>query len=260
MPKRSRSTSVTTTTRKRKSVRLTRARRTRRSVSRSLISRRGNIHAFTRWAIPSQFNSISGAGSINWGSNLTYSDGTLVTNAGTGSVTEVPFSIQFNMNDIPSPADFTTLYDQYKLCGAKITIKMISSPDAAYDSSGASANTRTNFYPTLWYTRDYDDNGLLLLSDIRQYKSVKHVVLRPNKEISIYTKPRLLRQLFATTTGAGYEIAMPKYIDLANLALPHYGFKSVIDFEGQSLPLGSATNQWRFRVNIKYFFMCKNVR
>lgn len=260
MPKRPRSRSAPARPTKRRSALISRGKRVRRAVNRSMIGGRSQVHAFTRWTVPSQFNSISGAGSINWGSNLTYSDGTLVTNAGTGSVTETPFSIQFNLNDIPSPADFTTLYDQYKLCGAKITIKMITSPDSVYDSSGASANTRTNFYPTLWYTRDYDDNALLPLSDMRQYKSAKHVVLRPNKEISVYTKPRLLRQLFATTTGAGYEIASPKYIDLANLALPHYGFKAVLDFEGQVLPLGSATNQWRFRINIKYFFMCKNVR
>jgi len=240
-------------------MRSTRLRRARKGIRRSGGVRR-QAHGFTRWAVPSQYNSITGTGSINWGSDLTYSNGNLKTNAAAGGVVEVPFSIQYNLNDIPNASEFTVLYDQYKLCGAKLSIKMISCPEATYQAGSTSANQYVNFYPTLWYTRDYDDNGLLGLNEIRQYKSAKHVVLRPNKELSIYTKPRLLRQLFASTTGAGYEIALPKYIDLANLSLPHYGFKAVIDFEGLSLPLNTVLNQWQFRINIKYYFMTKNVR
>jgi len=241
-------------------MRMVRLRRARINTRRSLRGSRGNTHAFTRWAIPSQFNSVTGKGSINWGSDLTYSAGNLKTNAAAGGVTETPFSIQFSLSDIPNQTEISALYDQYKLCGAKISIKMISNPDANYQAGSTSANQYINYYPTLWYTRDYDDNGLLGLSEIRQYKSARHVVLRPNKELSIYTKPRMLRQLFDSTTGAGYEIALPKFVDLANIGLPHYGFKAVIDFEGLSIPLNTVLNQWQFRINIKYYFMCKNVR
>lgn len=236
-----------------------RLRKARINTRRSLTSSRGNTHAFTRWASPSQYNAVTGQGSINFDSTMTYSGGTLVTNAATAGIKETPFSIQFTLNDVPNNTEISALYDQYKLCGAKVSIKMINSPESTYVNNG-SANSYTNFYPTLWYTRDYDDNDLLSLTAMRQYKSARHVVLRPNKEISIYTKPRMLRQLFNSNTGAGYEIALPKYVDLGNIALPHYGLKAVIDYEGQDIPLSSATNQWRFRVNVKYYFMCKNVR
>lgn len=261
MPKRTRSRSVTTTSRKRTVTRSTRMKRVRRNVARSRISPASNVHSFSRWALPTQFNSVTNGGSMNFGSSLLYtpSTGVLTTNASTAGIRETAFSVQFQLADIPNPTEFSALYDQYKMCGAKFTIKMVNAPEATYVNNG-SANSYTNFYPTLWYTRDYDDVGLLTLDEMRQYKTARKVVLRPNKEVSIFTKPRMLRQVFATTTGTGYEVAKTKFIDFANIVLPYYGLKACIDYEGQELPLSASTNQWRFRVNVKYYFMCKNVR
>lgn len=239
--------------------RLARIRRARVTTRRSRLGI-GNTHSFTRWGVPSQYNSVTQQGSLNFNSNVTYSNGTIVTNASTSGVVEIPLSTQFTFTDISGNSEFAALYDSYRLNGVKISIKMISNPDASYAAGNTPVNQYTNYYPTLWYVRDYDDVALMTLEQIREYKAVKHVTLRPNKEISIMVKPRVLRQVFNSSTNAGYEIALPKFIDMANNALPHYGLKMVLDFEGTSIPINTVTNQWRFRVNYKYFFQAKDVR
>lgn len=239
--------------------RLARIRRVRKSMKRSRLSG-GGTHSFTRWGVPSQYNSVSQQGSLNFNSNVTYATGTIVTNAATSGIVEIPLSSQFTLSDISGASEFAALYDQYRLNGVKVTIKLISNPDASYAAGNTPVNQYTNYYPTLWYVRDYDDVALMTLEQIREYKAVKHVTLRPNKEISIMVKPRLLRQVFNSTTNAGYEIALPKFIDMANIALPHFGLKMVVDFEGTSIPINTVVNQWRFRINYKYFFQCKDIR
>jgi len=258
MPKRARSRSTTRTT-KRPKFAAARARRAR--VRRSRISVTGNIHSFSRWGVPFPYNPVTQQGSLNYTSDWSYDGlGTLTTNAGTSTIKELPLTTQFTLTDISNSSEFSALYDQYKICGVKVSIKMISCPDATYTAGGTALNQYSNFYPTLWYVRDYDDTALVTTGDIRQYKSVKHVTLRPNKELSIFVKPRVLKQVFNSTTGAGYEIALPKFIDMANNALPHFGLKMVFDFEGQNLPITSVLSQFKFRLNYKYYFMCKDVR
>lgn len=240
-------------------VRRLRTKRARKSVMRSRISP-GGIHAFTRWGIASQYNSVTQQGSLNFNSNFLYSDGTLTTNASTSGVTSIPVSSQFTFSDVSNNAEFAALYDSYKLNGVLVTIKMLSNPDASYSVANTPVNQYTNYYPTLWYTPDYDDVSLMTLAQIREYKAVKTALLRPNKEIKIFIKPRVLRQVFDSTTNAGYEITPPKFIDMGNNALPHYGLKMCFDFDGLSIPINTVVNQWRFRINYKYFFQCKDVR
>lgn len=251
--------------RSRKSKRIATARpfnikRARRNIARSRMSMKSEVHPFSRWGIPSQYNSLTGQGGINFDSFSVYSNGNITTNASTAGQKELPLTLQFSFNQIDTPQEFINLYDQYKICGVKVSIKMINAPEANNGTQSTSVNSLTNFYPTLWYVRDYDDPGLLPLTSIRQYKAAKHVTLQPNREVSIYVKPRISRQIFQSNTGAGYEVVIPKFINLTNDSVPHYGLKMVVDFEGLDIPLNSAANQWRFRIQTKYYFMCKNVR
>lgn len=175
-----------------------------------------------------------------------------------------PFSMQFTLSDIAGAAEFAALYDRYRINGVKISIKMISVPEAnKVPRTGNVENVHQTFYPTLWYCYDYDDVNLTTLDGIRQYKSARHRVLRPNKELSIFIRPKVLSQVFNSNTISGYRISQPGWIDMGNNALPHYGLKFMIDFEGIDLPIRTTVGAevgYQFRINTKYYFQCKDVR
>lgn len=240
-------------------------RRIMRTIARR--SRRVQVYKFHRWvtALPVYSSIVSGPGVNFDGTKVTYAASTGIISVGTTvNQTEWDLSAAFSLNDIPNVSEFQSLFDQYKLCGVKVQWKLIGVPE---NNTTANSNTANfaNFYPTIWYAPDHDDNGPLTLGQIKEYEKVKHKVLRPNKEVSCFLKPTSLMQVYNSTTTAGYACNYKRpWLDIAvggGVAVPHYGLKFVVDFEGLQTASGIAPTQgFQIKMNAKYYFMCKNVR
>lgn len=240
-----------------------RARTVRRSSARQLRARtRGSkygfripTHLFHRWI--TNFNATN----VNV-LRCTYDTATSVltqSNGVSGTPTECSLSLQFSLNDIPNVSEFTTLFDQYKLKAVVVTIKMLQNPNALYIPT-QSSNTSCNFYPTIWYTSDFDDQMTQTLAQIKEFERVKHRVLYPNKELKIVLRPKTLSQLYRTSVTTGYaNTPGSPWLDLANTDIPHYGLKTVFDFEGLQMP-ATTDVRFTFKINAKYYFVCKNAR
>ena len=193
--------------------------------------------------------------------DCTYDNTTAILTVGAGKV-QAGMAMAFQLNDITNVSEITNLYDQFKINGVLVTIKMINNPDAVnaanlvpgINSSGA------NFYPTIWYAPDHDDITAPTIAILKQYSRVKHKVLRPNSEIKFYARPSTLTQLYDGALSTAYANSKGRpWIDIANPEVPHYGFKFAIDFEG--LTTAAVTySQWQFKINVKYYFTCKNAR
>jgi len=207
---------------------------------------------FHRWISSFQ----TGTGTLVNVTNCTYDGTDSFITCTTGEKT-AQFSLGFQLRDIPNISEFTSLFDSYMLTGVMLQFKLIDNPYATYtvNTDAANANAR-NFYPTIWYVPDHDDNNNVPLSSIKEFERVRHKVLYPNRETNIMLRPTTLSQLFLTsTTSALAENRRRSWLDMATTGIPHYGFKSVIDFEGLA-PI----NSFRIKVNAKYYFKCKNVR
>jgi hypothetical protein len=213
------------------------------------------VHNFHRWL--TAFDSGVGTSFVNV-TNCTY-DGTDSFITCTASQKTCSFSTAFQLRDLPNITDFTTLFDSYMIDKVLIQFKLIDNPDAAYPTNGSDTSSvisKTNFFPTIWYAPDNDDNNNVTLAQIKEFERVKHKVLYPNRETNILLRPTTLSQLYRSTTTTGYaENHKRQWLDLANTDIPHYGFKAVIDFEGLA-PVGT----YRIKINAKYFFKCKNCR
>jgi len=211
--------------------------------------------AFHRWI--TAFNSGMGTSFVNV-TNCTYDGADSFITCTSPNKTAL-FSLAFQLNDLPNVAEFTALFDSYMLTGVMLQFKLIDNPDAAYPTNGESGSatiSKTNFFPTLWYVADHDDNNNVSLPAIKEFERVRHKVLYPNRETNIMLRPTTLQQVYRSSTTTGYaENRKRQWLDIANPDIPHYGFKSVVDFEGLA-PVGS----YRIKVNAKYFFTCKNVR
>lgn len=233
----------------------------RRATRRARVGRLGRrgfrmripAHRFHRWI--TAFNSTAGGSFVNL-TNATY-DGALSWIECNTTQRTASFSLAFQLNDLPGLTDFTQLFDTYMLTGVMLQFKLIDNPDALYISnSDPVANNRCNFFPTVWYVSDDDDNNTVTLPAIKEFERVKHRVLYPNRELNIMLRPKTMTQLYRSSTTTGYATGKrAQWLDMAQVDIPHYGFKCVFDFEG--LPL---VQSFRIKVNAKYYFKCKNVR
>lgn len=231
----------------RRFVRTFRKRVTQRKYARGKRGRVYPNYSFHRW--------ITSIGGINV-TNCTYDTGTSVLTA-TSANTTCAFSVEFKLSDLPNLAEFTSLFDSYMITGCLLQIKMINSPDS-FLAANSTNNTgqQANWYPTIWYVADHDDSANLTLAQIKEYDRARHKVLRPNRETNVMLRPTTLQQVYRTSVTTGYaENRKRQWLDIATNDIPHYGFKSVIDFEGLSPAIS-----YTFKINVKYYFRCKNVR
>jgi len=206
-------------------------------------------YRFHRW--------ITGFATGNNGTGNTYDSGTSVITC-TAANSTAAFTQWFQFDHIPNYTEFVNLFDSYMITGVMLQIKMIDSPDSINQVNTApTANFNSNnFYPTIWYVADHDDTNSPTLAAIKEFEKVRHKVLRPNQELNIMLRPTVLQQVYRTSLTTGYSTAGKRqWLDLANVDIPHFGFKSVIDFEGVS-----PASTFKFKVNAKYFFSCKSVR
>lgn len=253
MPKRSRSGAVVSRSNVTISRNLKRFRKRGRKVA-MLRSKRGPTrpkYLFHRWvtAIP--------AANIQT-SSCAYDTTTSIISFSTSS-TQGSISMYFSLNDIPNVAEFGNLFDMYKINCVKLQLKLINVPENNSFPNTNFANYG-NFYPTVWYTPDHDDNGTLTLAQIKEFDRVRHKVLRLNREMNIVLRPTPLTQMYNTALTANYGVSTrARYLDMAKPETPHYGVKIVFDFEG--LNLGATVGQsFQVKVNAKHYFSVKDVR
>lgn len=236
-----------------------------RTISRSLTNRgpRPNF-MFHRWVstLPVFSSAVQGAG-VNFDpANMSYSNTDGLIRAGTAPATSWNFAIAFSLNQLPNVGEFTSLFDQYRINAVKLSIKMVNDPSANNQPNDGAAVNRGNYYPTLWYAPDHDDNNIESLPNLKEFEKVRHKVLRPNKEISIMLRPTVLGAVYNSLTTTAYTTSTRKqYMDMANINIPHYGIKACIDYEGLLPPAPPGTTpSFLFKVNAKFYFQCKNSR
>lgn len=149
---------------------------------------------------------------------------------------------QFSLDQVQNFADFTNLYDQYKITGVKVTFRLMTNPDSAIAS--------TQIFPTLWAVRDNDDSGTpASLINLMEKEGVKYKILRPNAAISMYVKaPRLAGMVYQTATSTAYTSMAAKWVDCSYPSTPHYALKWCVDSEGVSQP-----GNYYISVQTKYY-------
>lgn len=215
---------------------------------------------FHRWvaAVPTYSPVLAGSGLNNSTSNCSYNDVTgILQGNGSNAVSSFNCAVCFAINDIPNWSEFNALFDQFRLNAVMFQIKMVSNPDSAI-TPGVNTTNYGNFYPTIWYCPDHDDNAILTVAQLKEFERVRHKVLRPNQELNIMLRPTTLSQVYNTTTAAGYACNFRRsWLDVATPSIPHFGLKFAIDFEGLN---NTIVQGFSFKINAKYYFQCKNTR
>lgn len=164
----------------------------------------------------------------------------------------------FSLTDVINYNEFTAMFDMYKIHKIVFKMQLVTNPDAATltNSQNTSIGNSLNWYPKLWYIRDYDSGATETLSTIKERVGAKFFIMRPNKEVSIVLKPMVAVQTYKTLASAGYG-AKRMWVDCSDADVPHYGLKTVIDSLGID-PVD--TTGFKIRCDVKFYLGFKGVR
>ena len=170
------------------------------------------------------------------------------------------YSPNFNFADVVNNAEFTSLYDQYRLDYVTLTISW--SPNTTI--SLAPNNLSQPLFPLFYYCKDYDDaTSPLSLTAFKEKGNLRQFRLTPFKIFKINVKPACQKVIVKAFGPSGNPVTFGdlstgpvwnKKIDCNSDSTPHFGIKMLIDYVNAAQALGA--------VNIEkmYHFTCFGVR
>jgi len=176
------------------------------------------------------------------------------------SVTGTTFSnaLTFQFSDVRGAADFEGLYDRFMIKKVELRFRLVNNPDSATKLNDSSNFVSSNWFPTMYYCRDYDDAAAETREQLQERAGTKRVILHPNKWYKITVKPAVTMLAYRTALGTdAYSPKWNQWIDMGQPNTQHYGFKYCIDLSAQDP--GDAQPYLVERETV-YHFQCKDVR
>lgn len=163
-------------------------------------------------------STISGAPIATASGNSSLTVGTAT--ADTLNTQQVGGAVVFKLNSATDFGDFAQLFDRYKITGVKLKF-LYQSNIANSDSTSGS-----NALPLLNYSFDADDADVpTTLDDVQRKQYCHQKILNGNYSFSIFLKPRILKEVYQSALGTGYNSAKATWLDCNNSSIPHYGLK-----------------------------------
>jgi hypothetical protein len=159
------------------------------------------------------------------------------------ALTDTVVAYVFRVNDSPGVVDLLTVFDQYRLRGATLTL----SPQKPGNFNA------TDIVPRLWTCLDYDDSNTVTRSQILQYDTV--AVTPPAAGVTRSLVPRMALAAYGSGAFTSYANVEPQWIDAASPLVEHYGVKLVVE-------AGAAgqTNLQRYSLSITTFWEFRATR
>lgn len=153
----------------------------------------------------------------------------------------------FGLNALNNYAEFTNLFDQYKISFVKLYWELNYAPQAQ-----AAA---TAVFPRLYWFNDFTDVTVPAnLNVFRERSKTKVVMLRPGKPVVTTIRPAISYDLYRTIGGA--TVNAPKWNTWLRSETPdvqHLGQKYAIDN-------WIASPNYTITLRVKYWLQCKQVQ
>lgn len=197
---------------RRRSSRRSYGRRPRRSnARRRMLYRTRRMNRLVRSPSAHTFTCMTGINAVVLTSNVSGLNGT-------GFVST---SFNFKLSDLINSAEFTTLYDQFRILKATLYFQWNA---AALDTIQIQSSVLLN-PPVIMYHRDYDDNAVLTHSEFHERSATKYKRMRAGGITTLTVTPAVLASHFEGATATAYSPKWRQWLDVADAATPHYGMK-----------------------------------
>lgn len=189
-----------------------------------------------------------------------------MTNSFTEDISGLGLSgtMTFKLSDTINYTEFDVLYDRFMITTVVVKVRLVTNPDGVVYANNLNVDPVTsarwntaNWYPRLFYCKDYDDSTAETLAQLRERAKTKMIVLKPNMYHKIVIRPSVLVQGYYTSLTPGYVPKWNQWVDMQNNSLPHYGLKYNVDCSGLN---PQDTYPFKIEWEYTYYFKCKDVR
>lgn len=170
-----------------------------------------------------------------------------------GVPTPVGNAYAFSLSQLPNVSDFTNLFDQYKITGAKLQITPACSEGILSPLAGTAQPLG---FSRVHSVIDYDDTSAPSSEDqLLEYGS--HKSTAPFQTHTRFIKPKVLQEVYRSTLGTAYAPKSGQYLDVAYPDIPHYGMKVWISAPNTNPGTAQSIT---YKVYLTLYVTCKNVR
>lgn len=167
--------------------------------------------------------------------------------AGMNGSFDVPFSMQFRLDDLINYSDITTLADKYRIKGVYVRII----PNFTQNPLNGLFS-----YPSIQYIRDDDDNTPPTVQLLREKMGVITKTFKPGQYIGIKLRyPKIQTPALNGSGGTSNAVMTNRWLDCNNATIPHYGIKGVIS--NMDL-VATATAKISFKFDVAYVLEAKD--
>jgi len=195
------------------------------------------------------YNNYQGFTSISGTANYGQSLGMAFTLQGPQLTSNI---VNPGLVSMPSPGEFTGLFDQYKITG--VAIKIIYTNNVSNATASGWVNQAL---PTCQFCPDYDDNiAVASNTELLQRPETKILQLGSNGPLNLYVKNPKLKIAVATTAGTSNLMSQSGWVDCDNNTQSFFGYKWWLEPFGPSPGL----QQGYFQMYFTYYISCKGVR
>ena len=166
-------------------------------------------------------------------------------------------NLQWSFSNLGDSTDFSNLFKQYKINGARMKMYFSNTDSNQMGSSNQFSNSQILVRMTgnQIGAADTLDNAFWQSTMAKKYKNA----LNGGKPISVYM-PLKIASLLNQSTGTGTALTKPKWIDSQpiNQAVPHNGISMSFErVDGQNFSTGGSNHQYVKIITTLYFSMRK---
>lgn len=177
------------------------------------------------------------------------------TNVNTGYL---GLGYKFNLSQLPSPSEFSSLFDLYRINGIKIRIIHRATNLSSIEVQNSAQHVGL---PYMYAVIDKDDDTAPPnIVQIQEYGKAKMFIFDTGKRVyQKYWRPNTLTVNTDAVAGSGYNnsVQYKQWQDCSSLNTNYYGFKAGIQMPG---PEGAGTVAAYFDIEVTYYFQCMNTR
>lgn len=160
---------------------------------------------------------------------------------------DIPFAMQFRLDDLINFSDITTLADKYRIRAVYVRIipNFTNNPLNGLFS-----------YPSIQYVRDDDDFTPPTVQLLREKMGVKLKTFKPGQYVGIkIAYPKLQMSALNGSGGNSNAVMTNRWLDCQNATIPHYGIKGVIS--NMDL-VATSTAKISFKFDVAYVVEAKD--
>lgn len=132
------------------------------------------------------------------------------------------FGTTFALSGVINAAEFSALFDQYKITGIKLNFYLVR-------NLGNAANV-VGIRPRMYIVTDYDTStSPTSFDELREYSNCRVHQFDDSKPFTYFIRPKILNEVYRTAVSTGTAPQRPPWVSTAHLDLQHFGMRLGIE-------------------------------